>query len=153
MKKSILLFSIALILAVILITPTYAAPKFECKYRAINCPPDLPIVVFKMESSSNSHSGINTSVYNYSVCCGIKNGGDLSVMNYSYGAVGSCNTLTMARVLSISRNDNAHVAEYGQGLNYENNICLSSTSGNLSCQSPLPAACDPGRVAGRTCGL
>ncbi|MBU4245570.1 MAG: hypothetical protein KKE71_00860 [Nanoarchaeota archaeon] len=128
-----------MVLAIILTTPTYAANNIDCSFSYSTTNPDCPgpqILLFKGISDANSHAGVNTSdisEYPWKVCCKLTGGGNLRVMNYSYANRGSCTSPTMGGVISISRNDNAHVADYGQGLNYQNNLCLSSTSGNISC--------------------
>ncbi len=136
-KKSLILIFAFVVFAVFITMPIYAVPALECDLDSGSCPVTRPINVFKMQFYSNSHAGINTSAYTNSVCCGVTEGGDLSVMNHSYSDMISnkCDPQTMGRVISISKNTNAHVAEYGFGINYENNICLSSTSGNISCEA------------------
>lgn len=144
MKKSIFLPTAIMVLAVILVAPAYAdSPKLRCDFESSCSQSQNEVAVLKIASYDRdhreytSHAGIYTSSYNTILCCKLTHHQDpnqnLSIVSYDYAHLNNCNPDFMGRVISLSRDTNAHVAEYGQGAYYQNNLCLSSTAGNITC--------------------
>ncbi|VVB59622.1 Uncharacterised protein [uncultured archaeon] len=104
---------------------------FSCS--VTNGPCNLPkVTVFRMVNTINSHAGTSAVLtYPYKVCCSDLRQ-SLAVSVLSTSDENNCNPIKQGRVISLSNIFNAHAEEYGLS-NYNNNICLSSSAGNLTC--------------------
>ncbi|MEA1925092.1 MAG: PKD domain-containing protein [Candidatus Altiarchaeota archaeon] len=100
--------------------------SLSCTIRDNFCKAD-EVRLFRMYDTSNSHAGTYAgSSYTYWVCCSIDEGSlDVNVRNGCLSGEGG--------VVSLFSDDNSHVNEYDGVGGYLNDICLSSTEGDISC--------------------
>ncbi len=112
-------------------TKSSPASAFSCTLTTGSCS-SPKVTVFRMDNTANSHAGTYTALsYPYKVCCtDLRN--SLSVLVLGTSEESNCNPIKQGRVISLNNVFNAHAEEYGLS-NYNSNICLSSSAGNLTC--------------------
>jgi len=102
-------------------------------------------IVLRVSDTTNAHVGTKDgSTYNKVLCCSAGTGINLYV-NIKDG----CDA-TETGLLSLSSLDNSHVEVYNSSNpanpspNYDNDVCLSTSSGSLDCQAIKDVACPYG---------
>ncbi len=103
-----------------------AQSSLSCTIRDNLCMAD-EVCLFRMADTLNSHAGTCAgSSYTYWVCCSITGGSlDVDVRDGCFSGEGG--------VVSLALGDNSHVNEYDGSGGYPDDICLSSTEGDISC--------------------
>ncbi|OYT54141.1 MAG: hypothetical protein B6U72_03665 [Candidatus Altiarchaeales archaeon ex4484_2] len=110
-----------------------AQSSLSCTIRDNLCKAD-EVCLFKMYDTSNSHAETyDGSLYTHWVCCSVDEGSlDVTVRNGCLSGEGG--------VVSLFSENNSHVNEYDNVGGYLNDICLSSTEGDILCSY---GSCNP----------
>ncbi len=102
-------------------------------------------IVFGMYNLTNSNAGLFTgTLYPYNVCC-TDPSHILTVSVLTNAEENLCDPLKQGRILALYRENQSHAENYGYST-YGNNLCLSSNSGNITCEYRYQDNCNGGET-------